>query len=292
MTEPNAARAFLLSEVEHLEVFDFLAVVPAGSPVHAVEVTRAEGGGLEVRIPGRPSMVPALDAPVQKTLADQGFVSQAPEDQTKPWVKSAPDAAAAVGLAMDTLAGVFGEKPDVKLDVAHGSHKAEHEARAKLAVARSRIEAVVVEILGKKPERDKDEDFVLPIDDVHVTVSPRVIMSGQIVVRVFAVTNVGVVVSPELGLFLARLNFGLTFGRFALDAEHGSIWFDEAILGEEFREEELRFAIEMVSTTADQWDDRLKQMFGGATYQEVLSEKRTGSVPMAKPGEGGVGQYL
>ena len=96
----------------------------------------------------------------------------------------------------------------------------------------------------------------------------------------------------ELGLFLARLNFGLTFGRFALDAERGAIWFDEAILGEEFREEELRFAVQMVSTTADQWDDRLKQMFGGAKYQEVLSQKRVQPLPISKPGEGVAGQYL
>jgi len=127
---------------------------------------------------------------------------------------------------------------------------------------------------------------------VHVMVSPRVVMTGQIVVRVFAITNVGVQVSPELGLFLARLNFGLTFGRFALDAERGAIWFDEAILGEEFREEELRFAVRMVATTADQWDDRLKQMFGGATYQEVLSQKQSEPMEMAKPGEGFAGQYL
>lgn len=292
MTEPSAARAFLQSEVEHLEDFEFVAVVPAGMPIHALEVTRLEGGGLEVRVPGRPPMLPALAEPVTKGLADQGFASEAPDDRTKPWVKSAADAEAAVKGVMDTLAGVFGQKPDAKLDIAHGSHRGEHEAREKLKVARARIESVVTEILGKAPEHDDDQDFVLPIDDVHVMVSPRVVMTGQIVVRVFAITNVGVQVTPELGLFLARLNFGLTFGRFALDAEHGSIWFDEAILGEEFREEELRFAVQMVSTTADQWDDRLKQMFGGATYQEVLSQQRVQPLPMSKPGEGTAGQYL
>jgi hypothetical protein len=292
MTEPNATRAFLLSEIERLEAFDFVAVVPSGMPIHALEVTRLEGGGLEVRVPGRPPFVPALTEPIRKALAEHGFVSEAGEDQTKPWVKSAADAESSADLVMDTLTGVFEQKPDAKLDIAHGSHKAEHEARAKLKIARTRIESVLTEVLGKKPELDEDQDFVLPIDDVHVMVSPRVVMTGQIVVRVFAITNVGVQVTPELGLFLARLNFGLTFGRFALDAEHGSIWFDEAILGEEFREEELRFAVQMVSTTADQWDDRLKQMFGGAKYQEVLSQKRVQPLPISKPGEGVAGQYL
>ena len=49
----------------------------------------------------------------------------------------------------------------------------------------------------------------------------------------------------------------------------------------------------MVASIADEWDDRLKQMFGGATYQEVLAEKRIESLSMAKPGEGGgPGLYL
>jgi hypothetical protein len=122
-------------------------------------------------------------------------------------------------------------------------------------------------------------------------VAPRAAPGGQIVVRVFAITNVGVNVAPDLGLFLAGLNFGLMFGRFALDAEHHAIWFDETLLGEQFREEELRFAIRMVASTADGWDDRLKQMFGGATYQEVLAGRTAETAPPTKPGEG-VGLYL
>jgi hypothetical protein len=206
-----------------------------------------------------------------------------------------------VGLLQELLVDVFGEKPDADLDVGHGSHKVEHEARQKLALARTRIEKIVTDLLGRTPEQDKDGDYVLPIDEVHVMVAPRAVPDGQIVIRVVAITNVGITVTPEVGLFLARLNFGLMFGRFALDVEHssiwfdesllGSIWFDESLLGEQFREEELRFAIRMVSSTADHWDDRLKQMFGGATYQEVLTGGTTQTAPPTKPGEG-TGFYL
>ena len=118
-------------------------------------------------------------------------------------------------------------------------------------------------------------------------VAPRAAPNGQVVVRVFAISNVGVDVTPELGLFLARLNFGLMFGRFALDAEHRSIWFDETLLGEQFRDEELRFAVGMVASTADEWDDRLKQMFSGVTYQEVLAGRSAEATPPVKPGQGG-----
>lgn len=291
MTDPAAARSFLLSEVEGLAPFDFVAVLPSGSPQHIVEVTRAEAGGIEVRIPGRPPSVPALPPEAQAELQQREFVSEDPENPTKSWVKEVQDASTAVTLVQEVLAGVFGEKSDVSLDVGHGNHRLEHEAREKLEIARSRIEAVVTQILGREAERDADGDYVLPVDDVHLTVAPRATLDGQIVIRVFAITNVGVNVAPELGLFLARLNFGQMFGRFALDTEHRSIWCDETLLGEQFREEELRFAIKVVASTADQWDDPLKQMFGGVTYQEALAGKVGGDTTLVKPGQG-PGMYL
>jgi hypothetical protein len=291
MADPATLGAFLLAEVEALAPFDFVALIPIDHPFHIAEVTRREDGVLEVRVPGRPGSIPELDAAVRKDLATQGFASEEPADSTKPWVNAVESADEAVALVRAVLVEVFAEKPDVTLDIAHGSHRAEHEAREKLERTRGRIEGIVTNVLGRTPEQDGDGDYILPIGEVHVVVAPRVTPAGQVVIRIFAITNVGVVVAPELGLFLARLNFGLMFGRFALDAEHRAIWFDESILGEAFREEELRFAIETVSSTADEWDDRLKQMFGGVTYQEVLAGRSAEAPPPSKPGEGG-GLYL
>ena len=291
MTDPAAARAFLLSEIESLEPFDFVALVPGGRPLHIVEVTRAEAGGLEVRVPGRPRSVPELEAEVRSARRERGFASEDPADPGQPWVRAAGDREEAADLVFLLLAEVFGEKTDVALDVGHGSHRTAHEAKQKLAEARNRIEIIVAEILGRRAEQDHDGDYVLPIGDVHVMIAPRATPDGQVVVRIFAITNVGVNVSPELGLFLARMNFGLMFGRFALDVEHQSIWFDETLLGERFREEELRFAVQVVSSTADAWDNRLQQMFGGTTYQQVLAGRTVETPPPTKPGEG-IGQYL
>jgi hypothetical protein len=289
MTDPATAWPFLLAEVEGLGPFDLVALSPAGKPLHVVEVTRGAEGALEVRVPGRPPIVEELPMPVRSTLRERGFASEDPADPTRPWVHPVTDAEAAVALAQKVLAEVFGEKPDVSLDVIHGSHRAEHEAREKLAIVRERIQKIVTEQFGAAPEQDSDGDYVLPVGDVHVMVAPRAPLGGPVVVRIFAVTTVDVTVSPELGLFLARLNFGLMFGRFALDAEHRAIWFDETLLGDHFHDEELRFAIGVVASTADQWDDRLKQMFGGSTYQEVLTN-RSGQkqpLPTLKPGQGG-----
>ncbi len=291
MSDPAAARAFLLSEIDSLEPFDFVALVPGGRPLHMVEVTRSEAGGLEVRVPGRPRSVPELEAGVRSALRERRFASEDPADPGEAWVRGVGDREEAADLVFRLLAEVFGEKADVPLDVGHGSHRAAHEAKKKLAAARHRIEIIVAEILGERAEQDHDGDYVLPIGDVHVMIAPRATPDAQVVVRVFAITNVGVTVSPELGLFLARMNFGLMFGRFALDVEHQSIWFDETLIGERFREEELRFAVQTVSATADAWDDRLQQMFGGTTYQQVLAGRTIETPPPKKPGEG-IGQYL
>jgi hypothetical protein len=291
MTKPDAARNFLLSEVEGLEPFDMILVAPAERPLRVAEVTRTEGGGLEVRMPGRPPIVPQLEPAVVRALNELEFASEDPGDPTKPWARSVEDAESAVELLQKVRVEVFGEKPDVNINIMHGSHRAEHEATQKLAHARARIESIVSDLLGRTAEKDQDGDYLLPIGQVHVTVAPRAMPDGVVVIRIFAITNVNVDVTPELDLFLARLNFGLMFGRFALDAEHRSIWFDETLLGEEFREEEFRFVVRMIASTADNWDDQLKQMFGGVTYQEVLAGRSVDALPPIKPGEG-TGMYL
>ena len=286
MTDPTAARSFLLGEVAALEPFEFVAVSSAAAPLQLVELTRREDNGLEVRVPGRPAPVPELPIPVRSALRDRGFRNEDPADPRLAWVREVSDAAAAVELAQLLLSEVFGGKPDLRLDVSHGSHKAEHVARQKLAAARGRIENVLKSVAARRVEQDRDGDYVLPIRDVHVVVAPRIAPGGPVIVRVFAITNVGIAVTPELGLLLARLNFGLMFGRFALDAEHQSIWFDETLLGDQFTEEELRFTIDVVASTADEWDDRLKQMFGGVTHQEALAQRSDRSEALTKPGQG------
>ena len=287
MSDPSASRAFLLAEVEALAPLEFVLARPSGSSQHVVEVTRTEQSALEVRIPGRPRVVPELTQHARSALAGAGFKTDDAANPELPWVCSASDPVAAVDLLQRVLREAFEEKPDVAIDVAHGSHRPELEARQKLAAVRERIERVATELMGKPPPQDGDGDYVLAVGDVHTLVAPRAVPGGPLVVRVFSITNTGVKVSPELGLFLARLNFGLTFGRFALDTEHNAIWFDETLLGDQFSDDDLLFAIRVVASTADDWDDRLKQMFGGVTYQEVISGRSESQAPPVKPGQGG-----
>ena len=295
MRDLASVRAFLEGEVTVLEAFEFVTVGPSGAPLHRIEIVRSEDRELEVRVPGRLPVLPALEESEQSALAELDFASEDAANRTQPWVCTVPDADKAVAAIERVLQHVFNQKPDISLDIVHGSHRAAHEARLKLEALREQVQQLITEAMGSKPEQDRDLDFILPIGDVQITVAPRVFPGFPAMVRIFAVTNVGVAVVPELGLQLARLNFGLMFGRFALDAEHRSIWFDEILLGDQLSMEAMRFAIQIVASTADEWDDRLKAMFGGMKFREAMSEGEGHPLPPYKPGdsrEDGHGLYL
>ena len=286
MSETGEMQRYVESEVESLESFDFVAIGPAGRAFHMVEVCRGEDHGLEVRVPGRPPFIRALSQSERASLRERGFASEDPENMGVAWVCEVKGAAEALELARAVIHQVFEEKPGIRYDLIHGSHRAEHEAKQKLVEVRVHVEHVLTELMKTAPVQDDDGDYLLALGDVQVVVAPRSVPAGPTLVRVFVVTNVGITLTPDLGLLLARLNFSLPFGRFALDADRKSILFDETLLGDPLNQDALRFAIEVVSTTADEWDDRLKQMFGGATYQEILKQEGRLDRPLGKPGQG------
>ena len=286
MSDPASARAYLEDEFDSLTPFDFVNVSPSHNPLHALEVSRLEDQGLEVSVPGRPEPMPPLPAQVRDGLRDHALESEDPENQTVPWVRRVDDGAGAYQLIQNLFSEVFGEKPDSRLNIIHGSRRAQREAEIKLEEIRDRVRKILTEMMEEEPPQDEDGDFWIGLGDVRVVVGARVAPGGLLMVRVFAITNVDITISPELGLFLARLNFGLMFGRFALNTERRSIWFDETLLGEHFSDEELRFTVRVVASTADEWDDRLKQMFGGSTHQEVLTKRLDEEKGAYKPGFG------
>ena len=178
MSDPAATRAFLLAEVEALEPFDFVLAGASGSPLHVVELTRSEEGKLEARVPGRPPMLPPLGLKERSALHDRGFASADASDGTKPWTRALADAPAAVDLALAVLREVFSEKPDTSLDIGHGSHRAEVEARKRLAETREHVEKLLTDLLKRAPDRDEDGDYLIQMGDVRVVVAPRVAPGG------------------------------------------------------------------------------------------------------------------
>lgn len=279
----DATRGFLVDQVDRLENLGFVTVGSPTSPFVVLEIFRSESGDLETRVPPRFPSAPLTPATRSKLL-DAGYVCEEPSSTHVPWVQSAATAADAVDLAAQTLRDIFEVELGEAVNLVHGSHRAEHEAIQRLEELRARIEPVLAVMLGQPPERDADGDYLFATDQVQVVIAPRAIPGAVAIVRVIAITNVGVNVTPELGLFLARLNFGLMFGRFALDTEHRSIWFDETLLGDEISDDQLRFTVNMVAETATEWAPKLQQMFGGLTHTDIEDAQRHAA---PKPGAGG-----
>jgi hypothetical protein len=226
---------------------------------------------------------------IQPKLVAAGFGSTDPTDGTRPWLRTVTGVDEALAAAVGLLTDVLGGSVDTTLDVLHGSVLALHEAEQRLADLRGRLEPMLAGLLGGAPPVDADGDYVFQVGPVRIIVVPRAIPGALAVVRVVTITNTEVKIDADLGLFLARLNFGLMFGRFALDVEHRSIWFDETLLGDDLSETQLRFTVEMVARTAAEWRPRLQQMFGGlvddATAPAADGVDVAGSRP--KPGAGG-----
>ena len=95
---------------------------------------------------------------------------------------------------------------------------------------------------------------------------------------------------------LGKLMFAFTiFWSYMWYSQFLPIWYGnlgrETMLAEGFTDDELRWVIQFIGMTADQWDDQLKRMFGGSTSQEALASEAGGDQGAAKPG-GGTGLYL
>ncbi|HVF32957.1 MAG TPA: YbjN domain-containing protein [Acidimicrobiales bacterium] len=274
-SDAEAARSrFVAAQVAALEPLDFVVVGPPTAPLDAVRVLREADGSLALSLPPREL------TPEQSTTLTGLGLSADPGAST---IAADPGAAAASVDAV--LAGVFGVDGAAPVDVRHGSEREVRAAAEQVEEMRRRIEPVLTAINAGVPvAQDEDGDYLLDVGHVRVFVAPRSLPGRPPpIIRVFAITNAGVPPSPELGLFLARLNFTLMFGRFSIDTEQASIWFDETLLGEHVTDEELRFTVEMVAGTANEWVQKLASMFGGRVRPATEAVE-----PVAgKPGQGG-----
>lgn len=318
MTTSDAATArqqFITSQVDALGPLDFVLVGAPRPPFDAVQVLREDDGSLRVELSARDAAVVPYTEEQRAALVRLGFPGAAPDavavaagagdaaDTAKAAVAGAggglravpwpTDAAAAAAIADAVLSEVFAVEAATPVDVRHGSEREARLAEQRVATMRSCIEPVLATLNDGKPAvQDDDGDYILDIGHVRIFVAPRALPGPPPpIIRVFAITNAGVNLTPELGLFLARLNFSLMFGRFSIDTDNAAIWFDETLLGEHVTEEELRFSVEMVAATANEWDQKLATMFGGRTRPpETLPAAGAAAAdgaPTNKPGQGG-----
>ncbi|HEX9258178.1 MAG TPA: YbjN domain-containing protein [Acidimicrobiales bacterium] len=255
----GARGAFMEEQIGVLEPFGVVAfglVSAAGSQV--VEVHRSEDGASFDVIAGG---TPELTAEVLERLAKLGLDGGTLRRTT---VTSAGEAAT---LAQRVLDEGFAAAPESALDVQHASRRQAVMVERKLVGLRERIGKVLSGLLPSEAfTLDGDGDYTFPFDTTRVFVGPRAMPDGTAVVLVFAATNIGIEASPELGLFLSEANFGVAFGRFALDVANGVVWFGQNLYGESFTDEELTFLVRMVAMTSDAFDERIAAQFGGQPF--------------------------
>lgn len=139
-------------------------------------------------------------------------------------------------------------------------------AEADLDAARARAEAVLRQMFPEVQELP-DGGYAVDAGSVRVFVQTRLV-EAAVMVRVFAITNIGVPLDTGLAPFLLALNYNLALGRFSVDAENSAVWFDHVVTGEELDDGTLARAIGAVASTADRFDDEIKARFGGRTFRE------------------------
>jgi Putative bacterial sensory transduction regulator len=90
---------------------------------------------------------------------------------------------------------------------------------------------------------------------------------GRPLVRIWAITNVDLPLSDELGRFLVTENATFPFGGF--EANAGRVAFSHTLLGGRFlQRRELETALSAVVGTAERYNDEIKSRFGGRLFGE------------------------
>jgi hypothetical protein len=105
---------------------------------------------------------------------------------------------------------------------------------------------------------------------VQVGVSPWNDENATITARSYVVTDVEL--CPDLLLYLLQENDHMRFGAFGVDKD-GDIFFEHTIVGGWVDEEELKSSVIGVSLTADYYDDKIVERWGGQRMIERESSE-------------------
>ena len=141
---------------------------------------------------------------------------------------------------------------------------------AKVVELRGLIEGKLADILEAYGV-DAKGSYIFGLDTARIFVVPAWLKDERTVVRVFAITNLDVPVTPQLTAYLLEKNLDFVLGAFALDATAGAVWFNHNLLGEYIAADELEATLVAVAQTANALDNEIKELFGGRLYSEDSS---------------------
>ncbi len=107
-----------------------------------------------------------------------------------------------------------------------------------------------------------DNGFRLFVGSAGVEVRVLPFQQDDSIVHVRSIVVVGAEIGTSLQAFLLHKNAELLFGGFALDSE-GNVLFRHTIVGSTCDPQELKVSVENVLATADLYDDRIVDLWGG-----------------------------
>lgn len=158
-------------------------------------------------------------------------------------------------------------------------------AEADVNATRARVEPVLAQMFESVQELP-DGGYAVDAGSVRVFVQVRLV-DTTVMVRVFSITNVDVGMDDGVAPFLLALNFTLALGRFSIDGGNRAVWCDHVLTADEIDDATLARAIAAVASTADRFDDEIKERFGGRTFREEGSPVEQAAVATGGPGMAG-----
>lgn len=164
------------------------------------------------------------------------------------------------------------DAPDRSDTSAAPEAKADGDDEPKLVTELRRKIEETLERLYEDYVADDRGMYVVGLDTARVFVAPTWLDEETTVIRLFAITNLDVPVTPDLMSYLLAKNLEFVIGAFALDEQRGAVWFTHNLLGEFTAPEELEATLAAVSETAAEYDNEIKATFGGRLYTEAPEE--------------------
>lgn len=121
------------------------------------------------------------------------------------------------------------------------------------------LSALFGEMIKKPPDRPV---FLLQRGSTltHIVVAPWEDDDAVVVVRSYV--NYGADLAPDLLKHLLTENANMRFGAFGMDKD-GDIFFEHTIVGSTCDKEEVKHSVLAVSSTADQYDEPIRERWGG-----------------------------
>jgi hypothetical protein len=129
--------------------------------------------------------------------------------------------------------------------------------------AYGKVDKFLGQIFGEMVKKPSDRPvFLLQRGTAltHIIVAPWSDDDAVIVARSYV--NYGADLAPDLLKFLLNENADMRFGAFGVD-DDGDIFFEHTIVGSTCDKEEIKASVLAVSSTADRYDEPIRERWGG-----------------------------